>query len=349
MLFVELFEQIYLMVNNIIQNPPKVTVLMSVYNGEKYLREAIESILNQSYSDFEFLIIDDCSTDSSASILAEYTESDSRIYILKNKKNLGLTKSLNIGLRSARGEYIARMDADDISLPNRLKTQVDFMDKHSDIGVCGSAIQAFQAKESVTSPPKDHKRIVIGLLQDNPVAHPTVLIRTSILKEHEIFYNEDFIAAQDYELWVRLSRVTKFENLTCVLLQYRLHGDNISLKSAGQNDSRFRARLMQYEYILKRRLSDVEVHLVKEEFNVYSDHRLMVKFISEVFKINCKTTLYSNDLLREYFLLLYLRCVMYKYNRWQTLKKALTSRFSLSTKAHLLVLIFKRALNRAST
>jgi len=115
---------------------PKVTVLMPVYNGEKYLNEAIDSILGQTFKDFKFLIINDGSTDGTADILKSYK--DSRIKVTNNEKNIGLTKSLNKGLKMAKSEYIARMDADDISLPTRLQKQVEFMDSHPKVGVCGT-------------------------------------------------------------------------------------------------------------------------------------------------------------------------------------------------------------------
>ena len=122
------------MPNNI--KMPKVTVLMSVYNGEKHLREAIDSILNQTFGDFEFLIINDGSTDRTADILQSYQ--DSRIKIIHNEKNIGLTKSLNKGLKLAKGEYLARMDADDISYPNRLEVQYEYMEKNPNVGIVGS-------------------------------------------------------------------------------------------------------------------------------------------------------------------------------------------------------------------
>ena len=118
---------------------PKVAVLMSVYNGEKYLREAINSILSQTFNDFEFLIINDGSTDGTADILKSYT--DSRIKIINNEKNIGLTKSLNKGLKIAKGEYIARQDADDISMPERLKEEVAFLEIHKDYAVVGTFVK----------------------------------------------------------------------------------------------------------------------------------------------------------------------------------------------------------------
>ena len=117
---------------------PMVSVLMAVYNAEKYLTEAVESILVQTFADFEFLIIDDGSVDGSAAILEDYAESDERVKVIHNSENLGLTKSLNIGLKLTQGKFIARIDADDVAVPERFEKQITFMDDHPDIGVCGS-------------------------------------------------------------------------------------------------------------------------------------------------------------------------------------------------------------------
>ena len=120
---------------------PKVTVLMSVYNGKKYLHESVGSILNQTFKDFEFVIINDGSTDGTEKILEEYSRIDKRIVLIHNKENLGLTKSLNKGIKVARGEYIARMDMDDISASDRLKKEVEFLDHHQDYAVIGTFVK----------------------------------------------------------------------------------------------------------------------------------------------------------------------------------------------------------------
>ena len=119
----------------------KISVVMAVYNGEKYLRSAIDSILSQTYIDFEFIIIDDCSTDNTANILESYT--DSRIQIIRNEKNLRLPASLNKGLKIAKGKYIARMDADDIAMPDRFEKQVKYLEAHQEVAVIGGSFQVF--------------------------------------------------------------------------------------------------------------------------------------------------------------------------------------------------------------
>jgi glycosyltransferase involved in cell wall biosynthesis len=211
---------------------PRVTVLMSVFNGEKYLREAIDSILNQTFKDFEFLIINDCSTDGTAEILGSYH--DPRIRIVYNEENIGLTKSLNKGLKLAKGEYIARMDADDISLPERLQKQVEFLDTHPEIGVLGTWIQWIDesSKSSrIIHPPTAPGVIGWFLIFENCVAHPSVMMRADVIKQLG-FYNVEAIHAQDYDLWVRANFITRIANIPDTLLQLRVWEGSISSRQA---------------------------------------------------------------------------------------------------------------------
>lgn len=206
----------------------KVTVLMSVYNGESYLNEAIDSILAQTFTDFEFLIIDDASTDRTPEILLSY--GDSRVRIVTNEENLGLTKSLNKGLALARGEYIARMDADDISVPERLEKQVFFLERNPDVGVLGANVQyidEFGNPSQIIIWPQRDSLIKWQLCFMNPIAHPSVIVRRKLLMDSG-GYNEEIIFAQDYDLWVRLSPRTHFENYRDILLYLRKTNENIS-------------------------------------------------------------------------------------------------------------------------
>jgi GT2 family glycosyltransferase len=209
----------------------KVTVLMSVYNGEKYLREAVESILNQTFTDFEFLIINDGSTDKSIEILQSYN--DPRIKIISNEKNLGLTKSLNKGLNVARGQYIARMDADDISDPYRLEKQVSFLDMHPEIGLLGTQCQTVYSNcldfELMQKPTND-LQIRWEILFECPFAHPTIMMRKNVLLTNNLKYDETFHVAEDYELWTRLLKYTYGMNLNEPLMLYRVHSTNVSIE-----------------------------------------------------------------------------------------------------------------------
>jgi len=216
-----------------IRNNPTVTVLMAVYNGGEYLKEAVDSILKQTYEDFEFLIIEDGSTDQSLKILKSYK--DHRIRIIQNSKNIGLIKSLNKGLKFANGKLIARMDADDISLPERFQKQIVFMKDNPEIGVCGTWLKTIgKTKKRVCKSPLKHEDICAKMFWDSTIWHATVFIRKKILIENNIFYNENFKRCEDYKLWVDLAKVTKFANIPEVLYFYRFHNSQVT-KSAGNS------------------------------------------------------------------------------------------------------------------
>ncbi len=176
---------------------------MSVYNGERFLAEAIESILTQTWTDFEFVIIDDGSTDSTAQILRDFEKKDARIRIITNEKNFGLTKSLNMGIAVATGEYIARMDADDISFPTRLEKQMAFLNDHPNIVVVGTGTEIIDADgkrmRSIATP----KAIQTRLPKRNCLVHGSLLIRKEALQDVG-GYDESIRYAQDYDLLLRL-------------------------------------------------------------------------------------------------------------------------------------------------
>lgn len=229
-------ERIYKDLPNVINmKSPKVTVLMSVYNGEKYLREAIDSILNQTFKDFEFLIIDDGSTDSSPEIIRSYT--DPRIRLIQNKKNIGLTRSLNKGLKLAKGEYIARQDADDISLPERLEREVAIAGAHPEITVVTTGFANFvnsireDNRDSVNKGGTDEIEWIgfEDLLEGNKIFHGSVLF-----KRRDVLdiggYDERLPKAQDYDLWLRVSRKVEIIKLKRILFLRRLHFDCVSMK-----------------------------------------------------------------------------------------------------------------------
>ena len=212
-----------------------VSVIMSNYNTpEEYLRQAIDSVLHQTYSNFEFIIIDDCSTDDSLAVIESYT--DNRIIVLKNEVNLGITKSLNRGLAVARGEYIARMDADDICLPERFKKQVEYLSNHPETIVCGTWVElfgegAYKYQETISKkviPEKDMFQVNLLFGNHTNIIHPTAMFRHRSLLDNSITYNESYIYAQDYRMWVDCSRVGECSNVSEVLLKYRIHDKAVS-------------------------------------------------------------------------------------------------------------------------
>jgi len=224
-----------------------VTVLMPVYNGEKYLKESIESILNQTFRDFEFIIIDDGSADKSAEIIKSFN--DTRIRLERNETNLGLIKTLNKGLGLSKGKYIARMDCDDISLSKRLSVQINFMEKHPEIGVCGSWVKIIGLKQKfVNRYPQKHEEARAYLLFNTPFAHPSVIIRKELVDKYNLKYDEGYKHAEDYELWSRAVEHTKISNIPKVLLHYRMHDKSVSKNNSltqAENSNKVRIKLLK--------------------------------------------------------------------------------------------------------
>jgi len=206
---------------------PLVSVVMPVYNADEYLADSIGSILQQSFENFEFIIICDDPTDETKKIIDSFQQQDHRIKAIYRKKE-GLVAALNAGCTLAQGKYIARMDADDISLPERLEIQVNFMENHPDVGLCGSWARTFGESVTTMKSPVSDSLIKATLLFYNPFIHPTVLIRKEILDTHSLRYDNNFSLVEDYELWARVSQVTKFSNIDKCLLKYRIHPGKVS-------------------------------------------------------------------------------------------------------------------------
>lgn len=206
----------------------KVSVLLSVYNAEDFLKQAIDSVLSQSLTDFELLIFEDKSTDSSAEILKGYA--DPRIKLFLNAQNRGQTPCLVDGMNLAKGEYVARMDADDICLPNRLQTQVDFLERHPDISLLGSAVAFFDGTgwEAVGYQPVDHDAIKCTLLYGFTMLHPSVMMRKAGFVRHGLNYDPQFQCSQDHDLWTRAIRELRFANIHEPLVRMRKHENQMS-------------------------------------------------------------------------------------------------------------------------
>lgn len=196
---------------------------MPVYKGDEYLSEAVDSILNQTFSDFEFIIICDDPTDETCHILDKYQQNDSRMRVYYQERQ-GLVNSLNKGFSLARGEYIARMDADDICLSDRLEEQVKFMDQNPQICVCGSwiAIIGYNAG-GIWKYPIENNEIQCKHLFNCSIAHPSSIIRKELLVQQNLMYDSTFRHCEDYALWVRISTLYPLANIGKVLLKHRIH------------------------------------------------------------------------------------------------------------------------------
>lgn len=192
----------------------RVSVVMPVYNGEKYLREAIDSILAQTFTDWEFIIVNEFGSNAAATgILKEYAAKDARVRVLQNQTRLGIAESLNVGIRAGKGEYIARMDGDDISGPERLQKQVEYLDAHPDVGLLGIHPTVFGEEHWDWYTEYEPEQIAANALFFLPCLHPTVMMRKSVLEEHGLLYNPEYRCTEDYDLFERILQHTKAGNL----------------------------------------------------------------------------------------------------------------------------------------
>ena len=201
---------------------PLVSVLMPVYKTAPYLSEAMDSMLHQTFKDFELIVLNDCSPDNAEEILDAYD--DSRIVRYKGENNVGLSNVLNVGIAMARGKYIARMDSDDISLPNRLQIQVDYLEAQSEIDLVSVGMQLFGAKESVWIRERNPEKVKIEALFHSPVLHASSMWRKDSFERHGLRFRQEMVPAEDYDLWTRaMLKGLKLVNLPEVLYEYRIH------------------------------------------------------------------------------------------------------------------------------
>lgn len=231
--------------------PPKISVILAVYNGEKYLAETINSILAQTYRDFELIVVNDCSSDRTSEILSTYE--DERILIVNNSSNVKISRSRNRGLELARGQFIAVSDADDISLPERFEKQVEFLERHADIGVVGCQVKKIDGNgKFIGNLMRDvwPEAVKWGLFFGSTLAHPAAMMRTTLIKSVGGYSNDIFVGA-DYELWTRLIKITRFANLPEYLLLYRIQPENVSSKYRPEQKRTLRhfCELFQADYI----------------------------------------------------------------------------------------------------
>lgn len=282
---------------------PLVSVLMCVHNEKiEYLRLALDSIRNQSYKELEIIIVDDYSDTGCANYLQSIADKDKRITILHNDSNLGLTQSLNIALAHSTGLYIARMDADDYSKPNRIEKQVDFLENHDTIDIVGSGVVSFGDKVIFMSPAQftDSDQIKAKLFFTSSLCHPAVMIRRAFLDKHDLRYDDDIEKGQDYELWERSSIYGNLAVMNDVLLYYRIHDKQIS--SVANNKQVETATMVR-----KRRLKRIGISLSDEDYILYtsllgrrSDNIVRLKeIVNDIIRANRKTKIVDDKTLKS--------------------------------------------------
>lgn len=255
---------------------------MSVFNGERFLREAVDSILNQTFKDFEFIIIDDGSTDKTSEILENYARQDDRIKIIVNSENIGLTKSLNKGIRQAKGKYIARMDANDIARIDRFEKQVDFMKNNLEIGIVGSSHYFINKKSKIIGkkiPPFKDKDLRKILIKYNVFCHSSIMIRKEVFEKIG-FYDENWKSAQDYELYFRIAKYFELANLGKPLVCWRVDKNSISFyKNKEQTKNALSAQMKAikekqypfycYFYLIRPIVSIISPYFIKKIIKKY--------------------------------------------------------------------------------
>lgn len=235
-----------------------ITVLMPLYNGEPYIRQAVESILQQSWRNFELLIIDDKSTDAGPDIVNSMV--DERIILLRNPSNIGVAETLNRGLSVSRGKYIARMDADDISLPDRLERQVQFMEEHPEIGISGGWVRLFGGGEMpfTCRVPGDSREVAAYMLFENSLWHVTAIMRRDAMDTSSLKYDPLFSRSEDYDLWTRAGQHFKLANIERNLVKVRRHKTSVTR-------SNWEEMTQQTETIQERLLKKIGLQLTSTE------------------------------------------------------------------------------------
>lgn len=310
---------------------PIISVLMPVYNCALYLAEAIESILNQTFTDFELIVLDDGSTDDSAKIAKNY--SDSRIIYHCNEKNLGLANNLNVGLRMAKGKYIARMDGDDVSLPDRFRTQVDFLEQNKEIDLCSCGLMMFGTEDQVWIRETNPEQVKITMMFYSPILHATSVWRKESFEKNNLRYNQDAFPAEDYDLWSRAVFKCRLVNIQEVLYLYRIHGIQVT-----KTDDRVTQRDLQIQvnYLKKAlpSLSEQNIELFLHKFVRRAEINLEnIRSLKPIYKAvisaNQRDNFFDEQLLSTYLSKSYQNLLLQLLYQNANLFKGLISNFSL--------------------
>jgi len=279
---------------------PKVTVLMPVYNVALYVTEAINSILNQTFKDFELLIINDGSTDSTREEVLKF--SDPRIRFVENEHNIGLANTLNRGIELAQGEYIARMDGDDISLPERLAKQFAILDSLPNIDICGAGYRFFGSRNYSAIYPAQHEEIKIGLLFGCCMIIP--LFRRQSIINAGLRYNQEYFPAEDYHFWTECVHELNMYNIPEILFLYRMHSTQVSEVMTNQSEMSNTVRISYFKSLFRvsdKGIADTFVRhfagaaAIKSIAEFY-EHK---DFINSMLQVNRLNAAFSDGLLRE--------------------------------------------------
>lgn len=277
---------------------PTVSVIMPVHNCEKYINESIQSILHQTFSDFELIVIDDVSIDKTVDIVEGLK--DPRIHLIKKEKNSGISDSLNLGMKIAKGKYIARMDGDDISVPERFEKQVKFLDAHPDVALCSSWYKLIHERYYVAEVPSEHEDIKIGLLSKNVISHPGAMLRKDFLMKHGFKYIKEMEPAEDYYLWTEMITKGKLHSIPEVLLHYRIHEKQVSTQRILEQIKKANeCRINMLKHLIAQPTKEdkyvMENILFKTKSLNQRDLQRLLHFLNTLLIINAKTGFYKKD------------------------------------------------------
>lgn len=311
---------------------PRVSILMPVFNVAPYLREAMDSILNQTYRDFELIVLNDCSPDNSEEILDTY--SDERIVRYRGQQNVGLANVLNIGIEMARGEYIARMDSDDVSLPKRLEKQVAYLDNHPTVDLVSAGMQRFGASQEVMIRSSDIEDVKFNALSYSPVLHASSMWRKKQFLKNGLFYRQEMVPAEDYDLWTRaLACGLTLINMQEVLYLYRTHSSQVT----SVNKDWSVANVIRYNYV-KSIFPGVDESKVKEFISLLEiiDANAIKRICNDLVKENDKVSYFERNKLhlrlkRYYQSRLYNQMIAYGIEWKRLLNLRITQVYKLFT------------------
>ncbi len=280
---------------------PTVSVLMPVYNVEKYVAQAVESILNQTYRDFELIVLDDCSPDKSSAIIDQYD--DKRIVRYKGTENVGLANILNVGIGLARGRYIARMDSDDVSFSNRLQTQVDYLEKHKEIALCSCGLEKFGTENDVWVRETNPEEVKITMMFFSPVLHATAIWRKEVFENNHLYYDQETFPAEDYDLWSRAIFHCRLVNIPQILYKYRIHGIQVTKidDRAEKREKEIQKRYLKKALpCLKEKDREFFVEqFVKQEGITIQNVKVLKNIYQKVIVANNKDHFFDKQLLKE--------------------------------------------------
>lgn len=324
---------------------PRITVLMPVYNAASYLAEAARSILSGSFRDLELLAINDGSTDESEVRLRSID--DPRVRIVSNPVNVGLVKTLNRGLDLADSEFVARMDADDISMPKRLAQQIAFMKANPQIGVCGTWVTTFgRGPKRTLFAPLTPAEIHAQLLAFNPISHPTVMLRRAFFLRHSLRYDVEAVHAEDLDLWMRASECFPLANIPVVGLRYRMHANQIANRYAVEEQQTVdRLRTRQLTLLLPG-ATEAEIALHLTTFNVerpltHSELVAVGRWLARLEDANERSRRYDLTAFRTFLAERWLnaahRCVPPTVQVWHTWRRRPLATVGVAARLRLLV------------